>query len=61
MHEETTFAHVMGQVLSAGVAAAQATGMPIEDLSDPATKNYNLIRVRDKPESEAGPATGKTR
>ncbi len=50
VNEETTFAHVMGQVLSAGVAAAQAAGMPIKDLSDPATKNYNLIHVRDKPE-----------
>ena len=44
----TTFAHVMGQMLSAGVAAAQAAGMRIKDISDPATKNYNLIHVDDE-------------
>ncbi len=52
VNEETTFARVMGQVLSAGVVEAQAAGMPIKDLSNPATKNYNLIHVRDKPESK---------
>jgi hypothetical protein len=56
VNAETTFAHVMGQVLSAGVAAAQAAGIPIQDLSDPATKNYNLIHVRDTAEDQ-GPAT----
>ena len=49
VNQETTFAHIMGQMISAGVAAAQAAGMRIEDISDPATKNYNLIHV-DKEE-----------
>ncbi len=50
VNAETTFAHVVGQLLSSGVQAAQAAGMHIEDLSDPATKNYNLIRVDDERE-----------
>jgi hypothetical protein len=49
VNAETTFAHIMGQALSAGVAAARAAGMPIDDVSDPVTKNYNLIRVADEP------------
>jgi hypothetical protein len=52
VNEETTFAHVIGELLSAGVAKAQAAGMPVEDVSDPATKNYNLIRIRDEAEPE---------
>lgn len=52
VNEETTFAHVMGQMLSAGVAAAKAAGMRIEDISDPATKNYNLVHVEDETEPE---------
>jgi hypothetical protein len=56
VNEETTFAHVMGRMISAGVAAAQAAGMPIEDISDPATKNYNLVHVHEEPEAGAGSA-----
>jgi hypothetical protein len=52
VNEETTFAHVIGELLSAGVAKAQAAGVPVEDVSDPATKNYNLIRIRDEAEPE---------
>ena len=59
VNEETTFAHVMGRVLSAGVAAARAAGMRIEDVSDPATRNYNLVRV-DEPEPEGRPVAGGT-
>jgi hypothetical protein len=61
VNEETTFAHVVGQMLSAGVAAAQAAGMRIEDISDPATKNFNLIHVDGEPEPEGGPAAGRGR
>jgi hypothetical protein len=49
VNRETTFAHVIGGMLSAGVAAAQAAGMRIEDMSDPATNNWNLIHVHDEP------------
>jgi hypothetical protein len=55
VNAETTFAHVAGRMLSAVVAAAQASGMPIQDISDPATKNYNLIRVRDEAPPERDP------
>jgi hypothetical protein len=48
VNAETTFAHVIGSLLSAGVQAARAEGIRIEDVSDPATKNYNLIRVDDE-------------
>jgi len=60
VNAETTFAHVMGQMLSAGVAAAQAAGMRIEDVSDPATRNYNLIQVDNETDPEGGPAGRST-
>jgi hypothetical protein len=52
VNEETTAAYVFGQMLSAGIEAAQAAGACIEDISDPATKNLNLINIPDEPESE---------
>lgn len=50
VNAETTFAHVVGQMLSSAVESARAAGMPIEDISDPATNNYNVINVSDEPE-----------
>jgi hypothetical protein len=47
VNEETTFAHVVGGLIDVGVKAARKRGVPIEDVSDPATRNYNLIRVKD--------------
>ena len=58
VNRETTFANVAGRALSDAIAAGQASGIPIEDLSDPATKNYNLIRVRDEPPPERDPVAG---
>jgi hypothetical protein len=55
VNKETTFAHLAGRMLSAAVAAAQAAGMPVKDISDPATKNYNLIRVGDEPPPDRDP------
>jgi hypothetical protein len=55
VNAETTFAHVAGRMLSAVVAAAQAAGIPIKEISDPATRNYNLIRVRDEAPPERDP------
>ena len=52
VNAETTFAHVVGQMVSSAVGAAQRAGMRIEDVSDPATKNYNLIHVSDEPQPE---------
>jgi hypothetical protein len=48
VNAETTFAHVIGNLLSAGVQAAHAKGIRVEDHSDPATKNFYLIRVDDE-------------
>ena len=58
VNRETTFAHVAGRALSAAVAAAQAAGIPIEDISDPATTNYNLIRVREEAPPDRDPVAG---
>ena len=52
VNAETTFAQVVGRLLSSAVESARAAGMPIQDISDPATKNYNIIRVSDEPELE---------
>jgi hypothetical protein len=49
---ETTFAHVMKGAFSAAVASANEQGAEIQDLSDPATRNYNLIQVTDEEKSE---------
>lgn len=57
VNEETTFAHIMGQAFSAALADAQAAGIPVEDISAPATKNYNLIRVKEKPEEGSADKT----
>jgi hypothetical protein len=35
----------MGGILDAGVKEAQKQGVKIENLSDPAKRNYNLIRA----------------
>jgi hypothetical protein len=43
--DPTTFAHVTGGLWRRGVELAQKQGIAIEDISDPATRNYNLIRV----------------
>jgi hypothetical protein len=47
VNEETTFAHLVGGMIDAGIQAARKSGLPIEDLSDPATRNYNLVHVPD--------------
>jgi hypothetical protein len=47
VNAETTFAHVVGGLFSMGVSEAQKRGAKIEDMSDPATRNYNLIQVRE--------------
>jgi hypothetical protein len=39
----------MGGLLSMGVKEAQKAGAKIEDVSDPATRNWNLIRVSKPP------------
>jgi hypothetical protein len=44
VNAETTIAHVVGQMLSFAVESNQRAEMPVDDISDPATKNYNLIR-----------------
>jgi hypothetical protein len=48
VNAETTFAHVMGGLLRSGIEQAQKEGVRIEDMSDPATRNYNLIRDKRK-------------
>jgi hypothetical protein len=35
----------MRGVISAGIEAAKKQGIQVEDISHPATKNYNLVRV----------------
>ena len=52
VNEETTFAHVMGGLISAGIEAAQKSGLRIQDISDPATRNYNLVQVAEKPKKK---------
>jgi hypothetical protein len=52
VNAETTFAHVVGGLLSLAVESAREAGMPIQDISNPATKNYNIIRVHGEPEPE---------
>lgn len=49
---ETTFAHVMKGAISAAFAAAGKEGLDYQDMSDPATRNYNLVHVSDKEESK---------
>jgi hypothetical protein len=46
VNAETTFARVMGGLLGAGIKEAQKHGVKIEDISDPATRNYNLVHVK---------------
>lgn len=46
VNAETTFAQLMGGLLRGGFQEAQKQGIMIEDLSDPATKNYNIVRVK---------------
>jgi hypothetical protein len=45
VNAETTFAHVMGGLIGLGIQETQKAGVKIQDLSDPATRNYNLVRV----------------
>jgi hypothetical protein len=33
--------------MDAGIQATRKRGVPIEDISDPATRNYNLVWVED--------------
>jgi hypothetical protein len=47
VNEETTFAHLVGGLINAGIEVARKTGVAIEDISDPATRNHNLVRVKD--------------
>jgi hypothetical protein len=47
VNAETTFAHLVGGLIDAGIKAARKSGVQIQDLSDPATRNYNLVRVED--------------
>ena len=54
VNAETTAAHLIGGLLTSGVEEARKRGIPIEDLSDPATRNYNLIRVADKDKKGKG-------
>ncbi|HVC96791.1 MAG TPA: hypothetical protein VND64_24140 [Pirellulales bacterium] len=48
VNAETTFARVMGGLLRDGIEKAQKQGVRIQDMSDPATLNYNLIRDKAK-------------
>jgi hypothetical protein len=48
VNAETTFAHVVGGLLGNAVTAAQKAGVKIQDISSPATRNYNLVRVKKK-------------
>jgi len=46
VNAETTFAQVVGGLLGRGIREAQKRGVNIQDISDPATRNYNLVRVK---------------
>jgi hypothetical protein len=46
VNAETTFAQVVGGLLSHGIQEAQKRGAQIQDISNPATRNYNLVRVK---------------
>jgi hypothetical protein len=48
----TTFARVMGGLIDRAVDEAKKRGVPITDISDPATRNYNLVRF--KPSAGSG-------
>jgi hypothetical protein len=48
VNAETTFAQVIGGLLGSGIKQAQKRGVQVEDISDPATRNYNLVRVEKK-------------
>jgi hypothetical protein len=48
VNRETTVAHVVGGLLRPGVKEAQKAGMRIEDVSDPATRNHNLVQAPKK-------------
>ncbi len=48
VNAETTFAQVMGGLLSSAVREGQQRGVKIQDISEPATRNYNLVRVKKK-------------
>jgi hypothetical protein len=45
VNEETTFAHLVGGLIDASIPAARKGGVAIEDLSAPAARNYNLLRI----------------
>ncbi len=48
VNAETTFAQVVGGLIGTEIREAQKAGVPIQDLSNPATRNYNLVRVKKK-------------
>jgi hypothetical protein len=48
VNAETTFAQVIGGLLGSGIKEAQKRGVKIEDISDPVTRNYNLVHVQKK-------------
>jgi hypothetical protein len=51
VNAETTFARVMGGLISAGIEESRKQGVQIEDISHPATRNYNVVRVVKEPRS----------
>ncbi len=46
VNEVTGITRAFNDMLSAGIAAAREQGIAIEDISDPATKSYNVVRVK---------------
>lgn len=48
VNQETTAAQLFGGLIGAGIEAAQQAGVKIEDLSDPATRNYNRVELEDE-------------
>jgi hypothetical protein len=49
---ETTVAHLVKSAFTKAIAAVNKDGVKIRDLSDPATRNYNLVDVTDEEEPE---------
>jgi hypothetical protein len=56
VNQETTFAHLVRGVFTGGIAEAKKAGVKVEDVSSPATRNYNLVKVSGKSKRKKKPS-----
>ena len=59
VNTETTLARAFGRMIGIGIEEARKAGVPIEDLTSPATRNYNLIRTDGTDAGEAPAEPGR--